>query len=99
MDLTTSSISSASIRLLETGGPAGVHFRSAFDNFGHFRYDYAHNARLDSELYGQRWMAETGFSAIKGRFGAPVGRSAWYREFRELVLTAVVYNLEQALRQ
>ena len=62
-------------------------------------YDHAHNARLDSELYGQRWMAETAFSAIKRRFGAAVGPSVWYREFRELVLTAAVYNLEQALKQ
>ncbi|WP_439330789.1 transposase [Halorubrum ezzemoulense] len=35
-------------------------------------YDYAHNVRLDSELYGQRWMAETTFSAIKRRFGPAV---------------------------
>ena len=62
-------------------------------------YDHAHNARLDSELYGQRWMAETAFSAIKRRFGPAVHPRAWYREFRELVLTATVYNLEQALKQ
>ncbi len=61
-------------------------------------YDHAHNARLDSELYGQRWMAETAFSAIKRRFGPAVHPRA-YREFRELVLTATVYNLEQALKQ
>jgi len=29
-------------------------------------------------------------------FPAPL---AWYREFRELVLTAAVYNLEQALKR
>jgi len=58
-------------------------------------YDHAHNARLDSELYGQRWMAETAFSAIKRRFGPAVHPRAWYREFRELALTAAVYNLEQ----
>ena len=63
------------------------------------RHDHAHNARLDSELYGQRWMAETAFSAIKRRFGAAVGPSVWYREFRELVLTAAVYNLEQAITE
>jgi IS5 family transposase len=28
-------------------------------------HDHAHNAQLDSEMYGQRWMAETAFSAIK----------------------------------
>lgn len=59
-------------------------------------YDHAHNARLDSELYGQRWMAETAFSTIKRRFGPAVHPRAWYRG---LMLTAAVYNLEQALRQ
>ncbi len=62
-------------------------------------YDHAHNARLDSDLYGQRWMAESAFSAIKRRFGSAVGPSAWYREFRELVLTVTVYKLEQALKE
>jgi len=62
-------------------------------------YGHAHNARLDSDLYGQRWMAETVFSAIKRRFGSAVWPSAWYREFRELVLTVAVYNLEQAIKE
>jgi IS5 family transposase len=62
-------------------------------------YDHAHNARLDSDLYGQCWMAETAFSAIKRRYGSAVGPSAWYRQFRELVLTAAVYNLEQAIKE
>jgi len=62
-------------------------------------YNHAHNARLDSDLYRQRWMAETAFSAIKRRFGSAVGLSAWYREFRELVLPAAVYNLEQAIKE
>jgi IS5 family transposase len=44
-------------------------------------------------------MIETAFSAIKRRFGPAVHPCAWYREFRELVLTATVYNLEQALKQ
>ena len=44
-------------------------------------------------------MAEPAFSAIKQRFGAAVRPSAWYREFRQLVLTAAVYNLEQVLKQ
>ena len=48
---------------------------------------------------GKRWMAETTFLAIKRRFGPAAHPRAWYREFRELVLTATVYNLEQALKQ
>lgn len=62
-------------------------------------YDHAHNARLDSDFYGQRWMAETAFSAIKRRYGSAVRSRAWYRQFRELILTATVYDLEQALKQ
>ncbi|QGA82156.1 Transposase, IS5 family [Halomicrobium sp. LC1Hm] len=58
-------------------------------------YDHAHNGRLDSDLYGQRWMTEAAFSAIKRRFGSAVGPSAWYREFRKLVLTVAVNNPEQ----
>nr|WP_141212050.1 transposase [Halorubrum sp. Eb13] len=54
---------------------------------------------VDSDLYGQRWMVETAFSAIKRRFGPAVHPRAWYREFRELVLTAAVYNPEKALKQ
>lgn len=54
---------------------------------------------MDSELYGQRWMSETIFSAIKRQFSPAVHPRAWYCEFRELVLIAAVYNLEQALKQ
>ena len=44
-------------------------------------------------------MAETAFSTIKRRVGPAVHPRAWYREFRELVVTATVYNLEQAFKQ
>ena len=45
-------------------------------------------------------MAETAFSAIKRRFGPAVPPPrVWYRGFRELVVTAAVYYLEQALKQ
>jgi IS5 family transposase len=43
-------------------------------------------------------MAKTAFSAIKHRHGSAVRARAWYREFHELVLTAAVYNLEQAIK-
>jgi len=62
-------------------------------------YDHAHNARLDNESYGQRWMVEAGFSAIKRRFGPAVHPRAWYRESRERMVTAAVYNFEQTLKQ
>lgn len=59
-------------------------------------YDHAHNAQMDSEPYGQRWMAETACSAIQRRYGSAVRPSTWYREVRELVLKAVVRNIELA---
>jgi IS5 family transposase len=43
-------------------------------------------------------MVETAFSAIKRRFDLAVHLHVWYREFRKVVLTAIVYNLEQALK-
>jgi IS5 family transposase len=54
--------------------------------FAHHNHTY--NSRLDSELYRQCWMADTG--SLSGR--AP-GTA-----FRELVLTATVYNPEQAIK-
>mgnify|MGYP000734204392 CR=1 FL=1 len=56
-------------------------------------YDYA-DVRLDSDLYRQRWIAETAFSATKGRFDFAIRPSARYREFGKLVLTTTVYNLK-----
>jgi IS5 family transposase len=50
--------------------------------------DHAHNVRLDSEVYSQRWMAESAFSAIRRQFNPAVHLCVWYREFRELVLAA-----------
>jgi IS5 family transposase len=44
-------------------------------------------------------MAETAFSAIQRRYSSGVGPSVWHRKFRELMLTAAVYNLEQAIKE
>jgi len=61
--------------------------------------DLAHNARLDDERYGQRWMCETVFSVIKRSLGFAVRARAWYRQFRETVLTFAVYNVKRSLKQ
>jgi len=42
-------------------------------------------------------MVEIALPAIKRRYGSAVRLSAWSREFRELVLTAAVYDLERAI--
>ncbi|WP_255510311.1 hypothetical protein [Halorubrum sp. CGM4_25_10-8A] len=44
-------------------------------------------------------MAETAFSATKLRFDPAAHPHSGYRAFRELVVTATVYNLEQALKK
>ncbi|MEY7851744.1 IS5 family transposase [Natrarchaeobius sp. A-rgal3] len=59
--------------------------------------DHAHNARIDETLYGQRALSETVFSVIKRTLGNAVRARSWYREFREIVLMCVVYNIKRAV--
>lgn len=44
-------------------------------------------------------MSESAFSAIKRTNGDTVRARTWYCEFREIILKAAVYNVEQALKQ
>lgn len=62
-------------------------------------YDHAHNARIDTNLYGQRSMSETVFSAVKRSLGVALRARKWYREFRELALMCAVYNIKKAAEQ
>ena len=57
----------------------------------------AWNARLDSDLYHRRNMNETVNAAIKQKFGAFVRSRLWWKQFRELVINCIVYNLERSL--
>ncbi|AXR76185.1 ISH9-type transposase (plasmid) [Natrarchaeobaculum sulfurireducens] len=50
-------------------------------------------------LYGQRALSETVFSVIKRTLGDAVRARSWYREFREIVLLCVVYNIKRAIEQ
>ena len=59
--------------------------------------DHAHNARIDEALYGQRALSETVFSVIKRTLGDAVRARRWYREFREIVLMCVAYNIKRAV--
>lgn len=63
------------------------------------RYDHAHNARIDDDLYGQRSMAETVFSSVKRSLGCALRARSWCREFREVALMCVVYNIKKAAKQ
>ncbi|GAB3041944.1 hypothetical protein GCM10025298_34640 [Natronobiforma cellulositropha] len=61
--------------------------------------DHAHNARIDEALYGQRALSETVFSVIKCTLGDAMRARFWYREFCEIVLAYVVYNIKRAIKQ
>ncbi len=61
--------------------------------------DHAHNARIDGTLYSQRALSETVFSVNKRTLGNAVRARSWYREFREIVLMCVVYNIKRAIKQ
>lgn len=56
-------------------------------------YDHAHNARIENERYHQRSLCESVNSVIKRLHGGAVRARAWYRQFREISLTAAVYNI------
>ena len=61
-------------------------------------YDHAHNARIDDNRYNQRSMTETANSSVKRSYGAAVRAREWYREFREVVLMCLVYNIKQYVK-
>ena len=57
----------------------------------------AHNARMDTDAYHQRWMSETGFSLLKEDDGEKLRSRSWHGQFRELTRKCIVYNLSQAV--
>lgn len=57
-------------------------------------YDHAHNARIDEQCYNQRSMTETVNSAVKRSHGEAERARTWFREFREIALMCVVYNIK-----
>ena len=58
-------------------------------------YDHAHNARIEDDLYNQCSTTETVNSSVKRSDGGAVRVREWYREFREVVLLCLVYNITQ----
>lgn len=56
----------------------------------------AHNARIDDDVYHQRWMCETGFSMLKLDDGETLRSRSWHGQFRELTRKCIVHNLSQA---
>ena len=62
-------------------------------------YDHAHNARIDDNRYNQRSMTETVKSAVKRSLGFAVRARSWFREFREIALMCMVYNIKRFVKQ
>lgn len=64
----------------------------------HQNYDKAANARMKDEDYYQRNKVETIFSVIKRKYGDQIRARKWYLQFRDMAARAVVYNLEQLIK-
>jgi IS5 family transposase len=60
--------------------------------------DIAANARMDEKLYHRRSLVETVISVLKRKYGDAVSSWLWWRQFRELVVMCLVYNVEQAVK-
>jgi hypothetical protein len=58
-------------------------------------YDHAHNAWINDDFYNQRSLTETVNSSVKRSYGSAVQACEWYRQFHEVVLMCLVYNIRQ----
>jgi len=56
------------------------------------RADLVAQARLDG-LYGQRWKCETAHSVLKRKFGDTLRSRSARRQFREILVKGLIYNL------
>jgi IS5 family transposase len=56
----------------------------------------AHNARIDDDLYHQRWMCETVFALLKANGGEKLRAKTWHGQFREMLRKCIVHNLSLA---
>lgn len=61
----------------------------------HKPYDKAANARMNNDDYNQRQKVESIFSSIKRQYGDDVSSRVWYRQFRDVIATMAVFNIEQ----
>lgn len=70
--------------------------RPAIKHKEHNALKKAHNARIDDDVYHQRWMSETGFALLKQDDGEKLRSRSWHGQFRELTRKCIVHNLSQA---
>lgn len=55
----------------------------------------AANARMNTDDYNQRQKVESIFSSIKRKYGDDVTSRVWYRQFRDVIATMIVFNIDQ----
>jgi len=58
----------------------------------------AANARMNNDDYHRRSLSETTFSVMKRKYGDTVTSRTWFRQFREMILTAAVYNIDRIIK-
>jgi len=58
-----------------------------------------YRVRIDDNRYNQRSMTETVNSPVKRSLGFTVRARSWFREFREIALMCVVYNIKRLVKQ
>jgi len=57
----------------------------------------AWNARMDTDLYGQRSQNETVNPRLKRKYGAFVRSRHWWKQFRELTIACFTHNIDRSL--
>ncbi len=53
---------------------------------------------MDAKLYHRRSLMETVIAVLKCKYGAAVSSRVWWRQFQELVIRCLVYNVERAVK-
>ncbi len=57
----------------------------------------AWNARLDTDLYGQRSQSETVNPTLKPKYGAFVRSRHWWKQFRELITAYLIHSVDRSV--
>jgi IS5 family transposase len=70
--------------------------RPAIKHKEHNALKKVHGARIDDDVYHQRWMGEKGFALLKQDDGEKLRSRSWHGQFRELTRKCIVHNLSQA---
>jgi IS5 family transposase len=76
----------------------GEHVRPLIRHRSQRHQGPAANARMNDDDYHRRSLSETAFSVMKREYGETVRSRTWYRQFREMIMTAAVYNIDRRIK-